>query len=159
MEKPYRQNAAVIITDGQGRVLLCERVITSSIHGARLYLQTVQGGIDAGETPREAAIREVQEELGITPEQFSIEQELPGKFRYDFTDDLILKPSFQQYCGQEQTFFLAKLVPGTVFALDTHGAPEFERVFWGTGAELLAGAWGGKRPGMEMALKTFGLLS
>lgn len=152
MDKPYRQNAAVIITDGQGRVLLCERV------GKLPFVQTVQGGIDVGESARTAAERELGEEIGLRPEQFAIIAECPTTFTYEFTPDMSLAPDFTRFRGQEQTFFLAKVDPGAQFILDAHHEQEFERVWWGVPEEFVREAWDLKRPGIEMALKAFGLL-
>lgn len=152
MEKPYRQNAAVIITDGQGRVLLCTRI------GIDAFVQTVQGGIDPGETAREAAARELGEEVGLRPDQFTIVAECPGTFAYDFTPEMTLSPSFAAFRGQEQKFFLARVAPDTTFVLDGHHEQEFSRVWWDTPQELVRRAWEGKRPGIQKALEVFGLL-
>ncbi|MEK7459361.1 MAG: NUDIX domain-containing protein [Patescibacteria group bacterium] len=154
MEKPYRQNAAVIITDGQGKVLLCQRT------GRFPFVQTAQGGIDAEESPRSAAIREVGEELGLQPDQFSIIAECPTKFQYDFLPEVIAGDAEKKkYRGQEQTFFLAQVDPNVQFVLDAHHEKEFERVWWGAPEEFVREAWDLKRPGIAMALKAFGLLS
>lgn len=152
MEKPYRQNAAVIITDGQGRVLLCRRV------GGLPFVQTVQGGIDPGETARESAARELGEEVGLRPDQFTIVAECPTTSRYDFLPLQTLNERMEAYRGQEQTFFLAQVDPNVQFVLDTHHEQEFERVWWGTPEEFVREAWDLKRPGIEMALKAFGFL-
>lgn len=151
MEKPYRQNAAVIITDGQGRVLLCRRVEPAP------FVQTVQGGVDEGETHREAAARELFEEIGLKPGQFSLIAELPEKYYYDFLPELIT-PKLEKYRGQEQTFFLAQVDPNAAFNLTAHEEQEFQEVWWETPEEFVAQAWELKRPGIEMALRGFGLL-
>lgn len=153
MEKPYRQNAAVIITDGQGNVLLCRRT------GKFPFVQTVQGGVDPGETHRQAAMRELGEEVGLTPEHFVLVAECPKTSRYDFLPEVIaLDGVKQRYRGQEQTFFLAQVRPTAEFNLTTHGEQEFQEVWWGTPAEFVREAWDLKRPGIEMALRAFGLL-
>lgn len=152
MEKPYRQNAAVIITDGQGRVLLCRRATA-----ALPFVQTVQGGIDPGESPREAAIRELFEEIGLRAEQLEIIAEAPEKYRYDFLPDFS-GSVYERYRGQEQTFFLAQTDPSVEFDLAAHGEQEFQEVWWGTPEEFVREAWDLKRPGIAMALRAFGLL-
>jgi putative (di)nucleoside polyphosphate hydrolase len=152
MEKKYRPNAAVIVTDGQGRVLLCHR-----LDGAYSQIQTVQGGIDAGETPREAAIREVGEEIGLLPEQFSIIAELPGKFRYEWPVEYQMHMKRNDYIGQEQQYFLALVAPDAKFDLTLH-SQEFASVVWGTPEELVTQCWEVKRPGITAALQGFGLL-
>lgn len=152
--RPYRQNAAVIITDGQGRVLLCQRN-----DPAHPFIQTVQGGVDDDETPREAAARELMEEVGLTADQFRIINELPERSFYEFTEEANDHPNLGKYRGQEQTFFLAEVDPNVAFVLDGDHEQEFRRVFWGTPQEFVEKAWGLKRPGIEKALRGFGLLS
>ncbi len=164
MDKQYRPNAAVLITDGSGRILLCERIDTapsiSPMAGGGLQVQTVQGGVDHGETAREAAVREVREEVGLKPEQFTIIAEQAEKFRYEWPEDYKARfpPGIvDEFVGQEQTFFLAQVEPDVVFDLETHH-PEFSRVWWGSPQELVDQCWEVKRPGIERALKDFGLL-
>lgn len=152
--RPYRQNAAVIITDGQGKVLLCERN-----DPAHPFIQTVQGGIDDGETPRQAAERELMEEVGLTTDQFRIVDELAEKSFYEFTEEANDHPNLGKYRGQEQTFFLAEVDPNIEFILDGDNEQEFARVSWGTPQEFVEKAWSLKRPGIEKALRGFGLLS
>ncbi|MBI1908491.1 NUDIX domain-containing protein [Candidatus Uhrbacteria bacterium] len=153
MQKKYRPNAAVLITDGNGRVLLCER-----LEPVR-QVQTVQGGIDPGETAREAAVRELWEEVGLTPDQFDLVGEVPGTFRYDWPEEYraqLKDPG--AYDGQEQTVFLAKTHPDVVFDLETHNK-EFSRVWWGTPEEMIEKSWSAKRSILEAALRHFALLS
>lgn len=153
MTKKFRPNAAVIVTNGLGKVLLCERV-----DGVYSQVQTVQGGIDPGETAREAAAREVGEEIGLRPEQFQLVDELPGTFCYEWPADYLARLKHAEYVGQEQTFFLAKVQPDVVFDLDAHSR-EFARVSWGDPEELINKCWAVKRPGIEAALRGFGLLT
>lgn len=159
MPKGYRPNAAVIVTDGNGRVLLCERAdATFPFLQSFPRVQTVQGGIDEGETARDAAIREVGEELGLRPEQFTIVDELSQTYKYDFPAEVMKRRWFNKYRGQEQTFFLAKVDPATPFVLDADKVQEFSRVWWGTPQALADAIWDIKRPGTVAALKAFGLL-
>lgn len=156
MEKLYRPNAAILFTDGAGRILLCER-----IEGIYAQVQTVQGGIDHGETAREAAVREVYEEIGLRPEQFEIIGEQAEKFRYEWPEEYRMKfpPGvLDKYIGQEQTFFLAQVASDVEFDLETHH-PEFARVWWGSPQDLVEQCWEVKRPGIAKALQNFGLLT
>ncbi len=148
----YRPNAAVIVTDGEGRVLLCHRV-----EYTYQKVQTVQGGIDPGETPAAAAARELQEELGLAEGQFAMVGALPAPYKYDWPVAYIHSKGGGKYRGQEQWFFCARVAPAAAFNLDAH-AREFSKVEWGTPRELLDQMWEGKRPGTEAALRHFGLL-
>lgn len=151
----YRPNAAVIVTDGNGRVLLCER---ADLPGA---VQTVQGGIDPGETPVEAARRELGEEIGLTPSQFEIIGSVPETFKYVWPPEVLDRVRRDRpeetRVGQEQTIFLARVAPDVTFDLDAH-AREFSRVWWGAPQEMVDGAWEYKKAILKSALKHFGLM-
>ena len=153
MSPTYRPNVAVLITDGQGRVLLCYRG-----DGAHSRVQTVQGGIDPGETPEEAATREVYEEVGLMPDQYVFTGVSDVKYRYDWPRSFLEQLKHKTYIGQEQQYFLITVKPDVKFNLDTHNR-EFESVRWGTPKELVYMAWDKKRPGLEGALREFGLLA
>ncbi|GAB3233244.1 hypothetical protein GCM10027447_29480 [Glycomyces halotolerans] len=56
-----RAAATVLFTDGAGRVLLCEPTY-------KQVWEAPGGAVEAGESPRRAAAREVGEELGLTIE-------------------------------------------------------------------------------------------
>lgn len=158
MQKQFRPNAAIIITNGKGQVLICERTFPGQV---TCTLQTVQGGIDPGETPREAAEREVMEELGVAKEDFEIIDELERTYTYEWPKEHLEESRAQNsrnpFVGQEQHFFLAVFSGDVVFDLDAHHR-EFDAVRWGNPHELLDGMWAPKRPGTEAALKAFGLL-
>ena len=148
----YRPNVAVIVTDGFGMVLICKRAWTVDASA-----QTVQGGIDAGESPAVAAARELKEELGLQDGEFEMLGEAPGTFRYDWSAAYIHSLMHPDFIGQEQRFFLARVKPNTIFRLDQHGR-EFSGVHWAKPQELLDQAWAGKKPGIEAALRHFGLI-
>ncbi len=150
----YRPNAAVIVTDGAGRVLLCRRA-----QSTYQTVQTVQGGIDPGETADQAARRELQEELGICDADYEWLGQAPGTFRYRWPEPYLatLARGKADYVGQEQTVFLAQVRPDTAFHLDAYHR-EFSEVWWGAPHELLEQAWEGKRPALETALRHFGLI-
>ncbi len=151
----YRKNAAVIVTDGAGRVLLCER---ADLAGA---VQTVQGGIDASETPEQAAQRELNEEIGLTHSQYTIIKHLDEPMRYTWPEEVrqwfIDRAELDKYDGQEQYFFLAQVAPDVPFNLTSH-AQEFSRVWWGTPEEMVERSWEYKRDILKSALMQFGLL-
>lgn len=147
----YRPNAAVIVVNENGQVLLCYRVDVPE------YTQTIQGGIDEGETPEEAARREIKEEIGINADQFEFKAYLLGTHKYDWTPEIVERLKESGFTGQEQHFFLAEVDSGVEFDLDFHER-EFSKVEWGTPKELIDGAWENKKPGLTAALKGFGLL-
>ncbi|MDP5110752.1 MAG: NUDIX domain-containing protein, partial [Rickettsiaceae bacterium] len=58
-ELPFRQGVGMVIVDKNNRVFVGKR-IDSKVNG----WQMPQGGIDLGETPSSAALREMEEEIG-----------------------------------------------------------------------------------------------
>ena len=94
--KPYRKNVGIIVFNRAGQVLAGERIQTG---GA---LQFPQGGLDAGETPLEGALRELYEETGLQLAGPPV-AELGEWLRYDFPPDVPAK--LQKYQGQEQKWF------------------------------------------------------
>jgi putative (di)nucleoside polyphosphate hydrolase len=95
--QPYRPNACAIILDENGSILLCER---AKQRGA---WQFPQGGIEVGEDPAVAILRELEEELRT--DAFTIIGRARGVYRYDFPRPVRGKERFR---GQEQTYFLIR---------------------------------------------------
>lgn len=101
----FRPNAALIFQRSSGHILICERMKT------RGAWQFPQGGIDPGETPAEAAMREGGEEVGFTPEEYDI-IESKGLYRYYYPADVqkhVHSKRGHAYIGQEQTYFLCRM--------------------------------------------------
>ncbi|MFA6130834.1 MAG: NUDIX domain-containing protein [Patescibacteria group bacterium] len=148
----YRPNAAVIIVNEKGEVLLCERKDRPG------SVQTVQGGIEPGESPEQAAKREVLEEVGLDELHYEVKTMLPNTYRYDWPPAVQTQLSYTGYRGQEQYFFLFEVQSDVRFDLNRYDR-EFSRVWWGSPKDLLRLSWSNKRPGIEAALKGFHLLS
>ena len=107
-KKPkYRLNVAAILQDPSGRILICERL------GQSGAWQFPQGGVDKGESLMEALIREIEEEIGITSDQWE-HLHNDGPFRYTFGKGRKVKG----YDGKDQHFFLVRF----------HGDPNDIRV-------------------------------
>ena len=89
-----RRTARVMVFDPAGRVLLIRCVAMRSDGEFRFWL-TPGGEIEAGETPMQAAMRELREELGLTGEvvgpvyteatQFEHQGEMRDNLDYVFT--------------------------------------------------------------------------
>ncbi|MCB1192516.1 MAG: RNA pyrophosphohydrolase [Leptospiraceae bacterium] len=95
--KPYRKNVGMVVFNAEGKVLMGER-----LH-FRGSWQFPQGGIDKKEDPREAAKRELYEEVGIKDGEFVYEH--PEWLSYDFPPDMDLH-HLKKYKGQIQKWFL-----------------------------------------------------
>lgn len=91
----YRLNAGIVVFNKNGNVLLCRR------KGSLNSWQFPQGGIDTGETPEEAAIRELEEETSLRGLQKI--KTLDYGVRYDFPPEIAKKLRYdgKQYKGQE----------------------------------------------------------
>src|ERR1700733_10099198 len=106
---PYRQGVGLCLFNREGLVLCAER---RDRPGA---WQMPQGGVQKGEAPHVAALRELKEEVGT--DNAEIIAELPEKLTYEFPDWLQQKDSPKgnnvyrgKYRGQEQTWFALKFL-------------------------------------------------
>src|SRR3546814_16493667 len=67
-----------------------------------------QGGIDEGEEPQAAALRELGEETGIAERHIQFLARAKEEHYYDLPDELVGKIWNGQYSGQRQVWFLAR---------------------------------------------------
>lgn len=120
----YRPNVAIILQNEAGRILVCERIDS---HGS---WQFPQGGVDAGEDVVTALYREVREEIGLGPEDYRILEEGKG-YRYEYPEGVKEQKKKKHNCvGQEQTYFLCKLL-GLQRKVSVHQeSPEFINQLW-----------------------------
>jgi putative (di)nucleoside polyphosphate hydrolase len=100
--------------------------------------QMPQGGIDADEEPREAAMRELYEETNIKSVEYLAES--PDWYAYDLPDDVSLKAWKGRYRGQKQKWFAFRFL-GDEAEINIHepgGAekPEFDAWRWEEMARL-----------------------
>src|SRR3546814_12247738 len=87
-----------------------------------------QGGIDAGETPEEAALRELHEEIGT--DKAEILAKSRHWLRYDLPSPLVGKVWQGRYRGQEQCWFALRFLgeDGDIDVATAH--PEFDAWRW-----------------------------
>lgn len=115
----FRANVAAILRNSAGRILVCERL---GVPGA---WQFPQGGIDVDETPEQALVRELWEEIGVVGDSFRIVSR-QGPYRYAFGNGRTKKG----FHGKEQLYFLCDFTaPDTVINVDTEH-PEFQGFRW-----------------------------
>ncbi|MBJ3761636.1 RNA pyrophosphohydrolase [Maribius pontilimi] len=147
---PYRPCAGVVLVNADGHVFAGQRIDHES--GA---WQMPQGGIDKGESPRDAALRELHEEIGVSPDLVSVEGETEDWVTYDLPDELLGKIWGGKYRGQKQKWFLLRFhgVDDDV-RIDTKH-PEFSAWNWVEVDTLIAQIVPFKRAVYETVFATF----
>jgi len=119
----YRRGVGIMLFNQAGLVFVAQRLDSSE--GA---WQMPQGGIEAGETPAEAAMREMAEEIGTGAAE--IIAETAGWYDYDFPPELAGRLWGGRYRGQTQKWFACRFLAGDdVIDLDTEH-PEFRAWKW-----------------------------
>lgn len=127
----YRPGVGLMLLNSENRVFVGRRI---DVRGENW--QMPQGGIDRGETPRGAALRELKEEVGSN--QAEIIAESRGWFHYDVPDAIAGRLWRGRYRGQMQKWFVLRFTGSDRdIALDTHH-PEFDAWKWVEPAELTA---------------------
>ncbi|WP_295043656.1 RNA pyrophosphohydrolase [uncultured Paracoccus sp.] len=128
---PYRPCAGVVLINTDGLIFAGRRI---DMPGA---WQMPQGGIDKGEDPQQAALRELTEETGIFPDTVEVIGETPGWVYYDLPADLLGKVWKGKYGGQRQKWVLMRFLGQDAdIRIDTDH-PEFEEWQWMPAAALL----------------------
>ena len=122
---PYRPNVGIMLVNRVGRVFAAQR-----IDNPGPAWQMPQGGIDKGETPRDAAIRELEEETGIDPVTVTILAESENWLTYDLPHSLVPKIWKGRWRGQKQLWFLMRF-SGTDQQINIATEhPEFSKWAW-----------------------------
>lgn len=120
----FRLNVGMVLSNRQGKLFWGRRA------GQRGW-QFPQGGILENETPADAMYRELQEEVGLSPDRVQILAENPQWLRYRLPACYI-RPNVQPLCiGQKQKWFLLRLLSDEAsIDLNTSLKPEFDTWRW-----------------------------
>ena len=120
----FRPNVGIILLNQKNQVFWGKRIRTHS-------WQFPQGGIDRGESPEQAMIRELHEEVGLKPEHVRIVARTRDWLRYEVPDRFIRRDARGFYKGQKQIWFLLQMVaPDHHLNLRATDHPEFDAWRW-----------------------------
>jgi putative (di)nucleoside polyphosphate hydrolase len=150
-ELPYRPCVGLMVVNGDGKVFVGQRVD----HDQNAW-QMPQGGIDDGEDVTTAALRELGEETGITPDLVVIEAETDNWLPYDLPHSIVPKIWKGRYRGQEQKWVLMRF-SGTddqINIVQPH--QEFSEWTWISPKDLLSSIVPFKRDVYAAVLEEFG---
>ncbi len=151
---PYRLNVGAALFDRHGKVLVARRAHLPNAEGVAGGWQLPQGGMDPGEEPRRAVMRELQEEIGT--DRARIVGEHPDWLSYDLPAALLGRALGGRYRGQRQRWFALRFLGTDAdIRLDLDPHPEFDAWRWSELAELPALAVGFKRPIYEVLARSF----
>lgn len=129
---PYRPCVGVMVVNGAGQVWAGKRIDNPGD-----AWQMPQGGIDPGEDPRDAALRELVEETSIPADAVEVLGETDGWLPYDLPHDLVPKLWKGRFRGQEQKWFLLRFTgDDSLVRIDTDD-PEFSHWAWMEPGELV----------------------
>jgi len=128
---PFRQGVGMMILDKNNRVFVGKRLDSKS-NG----WQMPQGGIDLGETPSSAALREMEEEVGSGKGEIIAESK--KWYSYRVPDFLIPRLWGGKYCGQRQKWFLIRFQGDDSDININTEYPEFDQWKWVEFDQLLA---------------------
>ena len=131
---PYRPCVGVVLINRDGLIFAGRRIDT-----AAPAWQMPQGGIDAGEKPRAAALRELVEETGVRPDRVEVLGKTKGWLTYDLPPELLGKTWGGKYRGQKQKWFLLRFLGEDAEIDITREHPEFAEWRW-IGPEAMVAA-------------------
>jgi putative (di)nucleoside polyphosphate hydrolase len=119
----YREGVGIMLLNGGGLVLVAERI---NMPGA---WQMPQGGIDLGEAPAQAALRELDEEIGTAKAEILAESR--AWLSYELPDAMRARVWSGRFLGQRQKWFLCRFTgQDSDIDLERHHHPEFSRWRW-----------------------------
>lgn len=126
LKTDYRPCVGIALFNQKGELWVGRR---AGVSGDYVW-QCPQGGIDPGETPRFAGLRELFEETGIGVHLIKPLGKVDGWLYYDFPKGYKQKNG-QSWRGQRQRWYAYRYTGShKEFRFDLHGTPEFTDFKW-----------------------------
>ena len=133
---PYRPCVGVVLVNREGLVFGGQRIDGGRVNSPAW--QMPQGGIDDGEKPRKAALRELWEETGVTDDLVEFIAKTDDWVTYDLPAELLGKVWGGKYRGQRQKWFLFRFLGQDDQVNIATEHPEFDRWQWSRADEMIA---------------------
>jgi len=121
----YRPAVGIMLVNPAGLAFIGRRI---DMPAGLAAWQMPQGGIDPGESPREAAFRELKEEVGT--DKAEILAETPGWLHYDLPTDIASRMWSVRWRGQRQKWFLMRFTGEDADINPATEHPEFDAWEW-----------------------------
>jgi putative (di)nucleoside polyphosphate hydrolase len=151
---PYRPNVGAVLFNPAGLVLVARRADLPNAEAPAGGWQLPQGGIDEGEDPRQAVLRELSEEIGT--DRAEVIGEHDAWLTYDLPQELIGVALKGRFRGQRQRWFALRFTgEDSDIRLDLDPHPEFDAWRWVELAELPGLAVPFKRAIYEVLAESF----
>jgi len=153
---PYRPCVGIMLFNKKGKVWIGRRAMKRAVQQDEPgSWQMPQGGIDKGEDPLPAALRELEEETGISSVEVIGQTE--GWLTYDLPKHLLGIALKGKYCGQKQKWFAMRYL-GDDADIDLAKAEddEFDDWRWEDANALPGLIVDFKRPVYEQVVEAFG---
>lgn len=121
----YRPGVGMMLVNQAGLVLVGQRSDSPNLAA----WQMPQGGIDEGESPQDAALRELYEEIGVPAQLAQILAESRHWYDYELPPDLAAKLWGGKFRGQSQKWFCLRFL-GQDCDINLNAMPHAEFSAW-----------------------------
>lgn len=153
---PYRQNVGIVLRKSDGRVFAGKRL--ERFEQYKFAWQMPQGGIDDGEIPKDAALREMYEETGVCGDSVHLAGETLDWINYDLPADILPQIWGGRYRGQTQKWYLFDFI-GDDSAIDINtDKPEFSQWRWMSPSDIMSAIVPFKRATYQQVFREFAML-